>query len=212
MSEDTRLRILHAAGPIFAEKGFAAATIRDICTAAGANQAAVNYHFGDKETLYLEVVRLAHTLRVEQVPFAQWPAGTSPADKLRRFVRATLTRMLETEGQQWPTRLMLREVLHPTIACQALVEDFVRPQLDQLLGILDEFLPDHTPLHVRHQVAFSILGQCLHYRVAEKVVALLIPADEIATAFSTEQLVDHISHFSLAALAAWGRTPAAASE
>ncbi|MFV2068801.1 MAG: CerR family C-terminal domain-containing protein [Pirellulales bacterium] len=212
MSEDTCCRIVHAAGPIFAEKGFAAATIRDICAAANANQAAVNYHFGDKEALYLEVVRLAHTLRVEQVPFAEWPRGTPPADKLHRFIRATLTRMLETDGQQWPTRLMLREMLHPTIACEALVEDFVRPQLEQLLGILDEFLPESTSLHQRHQIAFSIIGQCLHYRVADKVVELLIPADELESEFRTERLVEHISQFSLAALTAWSRYPTTALE
>ena len=207
MTEDTRCRIVHAAGPIFAKKGFTAATVRDICAAAGANQAAVNYHFGDKDALYLEVVRLAHTLRLKQVPFAAWSPDTPPAEKLRRFIRATLTRMLETDGRQWPTQLMLREMLHPTIACQALVEDFVRPQLDQLLGILDDFLPAATPMPRRHQVAFSIIGQCVHYRVAGKVVELLIPAGELESAFSTERLTEHISQFSLAALTAWNRCP-----
>ena len=41
---------------IFADRGYHAATIREICDAAGANIAAVNYHFGDKLALYTEVV------------------------------------------------------------------------------------------------------------------------------------------------------------
>ena len=51
LNEDPRGRILSAAGREFAEKGFEAATIRDICTLASVNVAAVNYYFGDKHRL-----------------------------------------------------------------------------------------------------------------------------------------------------------------
>ena len=51
----TRKRLLAAAGRVFAEKDYRNATIAEICRLAGTNIAAVNYHFSDKETLYLEV-------------------------------------------------------------------------------------------------------------------------------------------------------------
>ena len=47
-SDPTREKLLDVAGRIFADRGYRAATIREICLAAGANVAAVNYHFGDK--------------------------------------------------------------------------------------------------------------------------------------------------------------------
>ena len=56
-SDPTRDKLLDVAGRIFADRGYRAATIREICIAAGANVAAVNYHFGDKLGLYTEVVR-----------------------------------------------------------------------------------------------------------------------------------------------------------
>ena len=57
--EDPRGRILSAAGREFAEKGYETATIRDICTLASVNVAAVNYSFCDKHRLYIESVRHA---------------------------------------------------------------------------------------------------------------------------------------------------------
>ena len=56
-SDDTRQRLLQAAGQLFAEKGYEGASVRDICKKAQANFAAVNYHFHDKERLYIEAVK-----------------------------------------------------------------------------------------------------------------------------------------------------------
>jgi AcrR family transcriptional regulator len=49
--------LLETAGKIFAKKGFAGTSIRDIATTANVNIAAVNYHFKTKENLYAEVFR-----------------------------------------------------------------------------------------------------------------------------------------------------------
>ena len=119
-TDDTRTRILNAAGPVFAEKGFSNATVRDICQAAHVNVASVNYHFGDKEQLYIETVTQAHELKVRQVNFPVWSADTPPEDKLRDFLRTLMTRMLGTQQAPWQTTLMMREVLRPTAACKVL--------------------------------------------------------------------------------------------
>ena len=63
--DPTKVRLLEAAGEEFAEKGYELARVRSICERAGANLAAVNYHFGDKEQLYLDVLREAHRCGME---------------------------------------------------------------------------------------------------------------------------------------------------
>ena len=199
-SDDTASRLLNAAGPIFAEKGFQNATVREICAAAGVNLASVNYYFRDKERLYIETVKRAAQLRAEQAPMPDWPSGTPTAIKLRSFIHTILTRMLGATEAPWPVRLMQREVMQPTSACRELVEEYIRPQFELLERIVSEAVPPDTPAHTRRQIAFSVIGQCLHYRMAGDVVAMLVPSDELASRYTTDRLADHIAAFSLAAL------------
>lgn len=57
--EITRQRLLHAAFDVFAARGFEAGTVREITDRAGANLAAVSYHFRGKEELYVAVIAQA---------------------------------------------------------------------------------------------------------------------------------------------------------
>ena len=54
---DTRTRILDAAEHLFAERGFNGTSVRAITDLAGANLAAVGYHFGSKAELLAAVIR-----------------------------------------------------------------------------------------------------------------------------------------------------------
>ncbi|MBC8868211.1 MAG: CerR family C-terminal domain-containing protein [Planctomycetes bacterium] len=200
MSEDdARTRILNVAGPIFAEKGFQATTIREICGQANVNVAAVNYHFGDKEHLYTEAVKRAHQPSGQPDELLEWPPGTTPETKLRDQIKAMLTRML-SERTPWQRQLMNREMLEPTFACRELVEAHIRDRFGQLLDILGEILPADVPAYRCHQVAFSIVGQALHYHVASHVVTVLVGEEEREAHYQIDQLVDHITQFSLAAM------------
>lgn len=201
--DDTRTKLLEAAGPIFADHGFQATTVRDICQRAGVNLASVNYYFGDKERLYVETVKRAHGLAVEQVPLPDWSDDTPPEVKLRDFVRTLIERMIGVKHASWQMRLMMREILQPSAACRELVESYFRPHLEVLLGILDEMLPASAPEHRRAQLAFSLVGQCLYYRVAGEIVNMLVPEEQRQRWFSPPQLADHIAQVMLAAL---GRT------
>src|SRR5229473_4084962 len=88
--ELTRDKLIEAAGHVFAERGYRAATIREICRRAGANIAAVNYTFGDKMGLYTEVLR--HSVRSARTAAlaAALDASHTPEDMIRGVIRARL--------------------------------------------------------------------------------------------------------------------------
>lgn len=54
---DTKEQILNVAERQFGEKGFAGTTLRGVIREAGVNIAAVHYHFGSKEELFVAVIR-----------------------------------------------------------------------------------------------------------------------------------------------------------
>jgi AcrR family transcriptional regulator len=196
--DDTRLRLLEAAGEVFAENGFQAATVREICGRAGANVAAVNYYFGDKHRLYIEVVRYAHRGHADQL-LPQWPPGTPPTEKLRAFVELMLADLHEEHAPSWGRRLMMREMAEPTEACQAVMDAYVRPREELLQQILGELLPPGASEADRRLTAFSIVGQCLFHRV-HRPIAELLAGEELYRSFDAARLTDHITRFSLAAL------------
>ncbi|MDR3617855.1 MAG: CerR family C-terminal domain-containing protein [Paludisphaera borealis] len=206
VQDPTKQRLLEAAGEEFAEKGFELARVRAICERAGANLAAVNYHFGDKEQLYREVLLEAHRCGLDP---ASEPAlaPLSPADKLRAFITHFCEHVIAFGGaDSWQTRLMMREIVDPTPALEFLVRESIRPRFEQLKAIMREVRPeaDEQRLDV---LCFSVIGQCLHYKTARRVMERLI-GDDRYQALTASYLADHIAEFTLAAL---GLGPPAAS-
>ena len=200
--DEPRERILAAAGREVAERGYEAATVRDICAAAGVNVAAVNYYFGDKQRLYIESVKHAHEERVQQVPLPEWSSGTPAARKLHDFVDNLLERMLGLGQPPWQVQLMMRETLQPTAACRELVEDYIRPHFAVLVAVLDELAEGRLAEAELRRVGMSIVGQCFLYRAAGDVVAMLVPPDELESLHTPVRLADHVTRFALAALGA----------
>ncbi len=194
----TKSRLLEAAGQEFAQKGYDAASIRKICDRVGANCAAVNYHFGSKEQLYLEALLEAHRCGTQVIPEEFLLQGT-PAEQLARFIHHFLKNVVAlAQKNTWHHTLMLREMIQPTVALETLVREAIRPKFERLLGILRRACPDVDDRRL-HALAFSVIGQCLHYRTAGEVNRRLIGEDAYES-LDLEFLSHHISGFCLAAL------------
>src|SRR5579862_3501720 len=107
-ADGTRERLLEAAGEVFAQKGFREATIREICSRAGANIAAINYHFGGKERLYAEVLRYVDSLKADRHPFTAPETSVTAEAKLAWFVKQFLASVFDTDRPAWHQRIMNR--------------------------------------------------------------------------------------------------------
>jgi TetR/AcrR family transcriptional regulator, regulator of cefoperazone and chloramphenicol sensitivity len=206
-ADTTRRRVLEAAGPIFAEKGFQAASVREIIEKAGANVAAINYHFGSKEQLYIETVKHAYESIADAVPLPAPTPGVPAERRLREFVRTFLLRLKRQPQGVCAMELIMREVAAPTAACLEFVRGFVRPTFDALLAILDDLLPANVPAEKRHLSAGSVVGQCLHYHHARWILPMLVGEEEYAR-YEVDLLADHITNFSLAAIRGLYPSPA----
>jgi AcrR family transcriptional regulator len=196
--DPTKSRLLEGAGEEFAEKGFELARVRAICDRAGANLAAINYHFGDKEHLYVEVLREAHRCGLDPRE-GRFDPRLSPAERLRTFIHHFLDRVLAmNQPEDWQHRLMLREMLSPTPFSEVLVREMIRPRFELMRGLMREICPEADDRRL-NALVFSVIGQCLHYKMARRVTERLI-GDEGYRALDLDYLTDHITAFCLAAL------------
>jgi AcrR family transcriptional regulator len=196
MDDPTKDRLLEAAGEVFAERGFESATIRAIVDRAGANIASVNYHFGDKEHLYEAAVLHAHRCAMENPP--RFLEEDSPAEKLRGYIANFLSHVVAIHHTTWHHTLMLREMVAPTRASETLVREAIRPRFDCLREILLELCPGASERRI-NALAFSVVGQCLHYKLSQPISIRLVGPAGYAE-LDHEYVSEHITQFTLAAL------------
>lgn len=196
--DETQLKLLDAAGPIFAERGYRATTVREISQAAGTNLAAISYHFGDKENFYVAAVQHAASGCMNRVPLPEFTPEMPVEDRLHAFVLTMLNRVVVDHEPAWHAQLLMREMVFPTRACAEFVKQFVRPMHGLLLALVTELMPDSTSQQ-RWLATTSIVGQCLHHRFGKAVMTEL-SGGATGMRFSVETLARHITDFSLAAI------------
>jgi len=198
---ETRQRLLEAAGEVFAERGFRAATTREICSAAGANIAAINYHFGDKERLYEEVLRHANRYAAERNPFAEEASRTlAPSQRLNSFVSWYLTRILGEERPAWQGKLMVRALQEPTRSLEALAQSEFKPLNEALESLCREIMGAEATIEEARLAARGVIGQCFLYSYAKPVMTLLYPEERYLPE-DIRRLAHLITEFSLGGMA-----------
>jgi len=191
--QDTRERLLTEAARLFAARGFARVTVRDICRAANANVAAVNYHFQGKRGLYDAVVRMAIE-RMQQTTEAAQEAGRGmPASgQLASYVSVFLQRVIP-HRDGWIHQLMVRELAEPTPALQLVVREVLEPRARYLTRIVASIMQLRTDdLRVQRAVV-SVNSQCFAAIDSRLPVSAFSPT----TPAGVDDLADHIASFSL---------------
>lgn len=201
---ETRARLLETAGRLFGERGFKRVTVREICKAAKANVAAVNYHFGDKLGLYREVLQGAiDAMRETSEAARQTGAGQPPEEQLRRFIGVFLHRVL-SPGSASIHRLITREMNDPTPVLDDLVEQGVRPRIEYLSDVVARIMGCEPKDERVLRCVASVQAQAVAYfpnAIATRVGFVLEP-----TKARIDEAAHHIATFSLAGVRAIGRS------
>ncbi len=196
-TQETRRRLLAAAGAVFAEAGFHAATIQQITDRAGASLASVNYHFGDKAELYAAVLRRLADDCAVIVPPDDALTGDA-ANRLRQFVGHFCRAMMGRARAPWEQALLAREMAEPTAALDPFHDQVMGPISRTLSGLVAELLdvrPGHSAVGL---AAASVLGQCVYHMKERTVIDRLHP--QLGGRPDVERISAHIAAFSLAGL------------
>ncbi|MFT3789413.1 MAG: CerR family C-terminal domain-containing protein [Tepidisphaeraceae bacterium] len=201
-AQETKRRLIEAAGEVFAELGYERATIKDITERAGVALAAVNYHFSDKQELYYQVLRHVYEEGVETLRALREVARSPerPAEeRFRELIGKLLRGALDPTKPDWHCDIKRREMQQPSDATDRFISDTLKPfslALEQLIAELAGRQQTRREL-VRH--VHSVLGQCFFHAHFQPLYQRLYPDLPPATD-RIDELTDHIACVSLAGI------------
>lgn len=180
---DTRERLLDAAVEVFGRLGYDGAGTRALAAAAGANLAAIPYHFGSKEGLYLATARhVAARIGESLAPLIE-RAGRAlqdlrepqPADAaalLGSLLGDFAALMMAPEADRWAA-FILREQMAPTRAFGVLYDGFMVRMVAMVMRLLTLCggpSGRHASGPDMRLRAFALLGQAMAFRVGRAAV------------------------------------------
>lgn len=196
----TAQRLLEAAALEFALHGYKATRVRDIVDAAGANLAAVNYHFGGKEGLYqATLAQLARQARDDSPVDSPELRALPPQDQLRAFARVMLDRYLGAATPSPLSRIVAHELLDPTPALGQIVHGVTGPQWARLEEIVRAILGPAATDEDVSLCALSAASQWVFFLFGRRMFELQFPA-LAAGPRRIDRLADHIAASAIAAM------------
>ncbi|MFO8058268.1 MAG: CerR family C-terminal domain-containing protein [bacterium] len=198
----TSERLINAAGELFAEKGFKETTVREICEKAGANLAAVNYYFRDKENLYQEVLSsVVSKMADKSFLDIMEDAETSYRHKIYLFVKTFLSRRFDPDAPHWHFELIARQMVEAPESVKSKGSENIRTHYRILYDMLFEFFGHKASSSLVHKCILSIMGQYLvyimmyhpHSPMPEDLKVEMTPQE-------IEERARHVADFSIGAL------------
>ena len=196
----TRERILDEAEALFANKGYHAVSVREITREARCNLAAVNYHFGNKQNLYLEVFRSRWLPRASRLhrnfrKSLKNNGNLSPNAVVRSLARAFLEGPMSDDERMRHHKLIFGEFAQPTQAFDLVADQVLKPLFTNLMTDLKTAMPDTTRDKQMALNAFSILAMVLYFNLARPLITNFLDGHDDVD--FKDRLIDHIVEFSL---------------
>jgi AcrR family transcriptional regulator len=169
LSKETLDRISIAAEQLFAEQGYDGTTLRQITQRAQVNLAAVNYHHGDKESLYLEIIRRrlrpVNQARLTSLAEAEQRSGESPVplETLADIMAGPLFELYagpDTNGRH-AARLIGRSLADPLPFMEKLLAEEFQPVMARFGQAFRRHVPALSPEDFIWRFSF-VAGAMLH--------------------------------------------------
>jgi AcrR family transcriptional regulator len=148
-SADTKEQIITVAERLFAERGFAGTTLRNVVSEAGVNLAAVSYHFGSKEELFRAVVcRFARPVIEQELRLLSELQAGPKLPSVEEILTVILKPSLEILTQDQDTHLMQAQFMgrcrtEPKPIQRIANEEFA-VVTEACLDLLQRVLPDQS--------------------------------------------------------------------
>lgn len=197
-----RARLLAEATRLFAEKGYAGTSTREICLAAQANVAAIHYHFGGKEGLYREV--LLAPIRELLARFEGYDDPSLPLAGALRLVLGAFLHPLAGAGEDpraaQMQRLHLREMVEPSTDYAEAVSLQVRPHHEALTKLLARHIGLAEPDRDVQQLSFAIVAMAQDCSMSREFMRQLAP-DLLHGPGAADRLLDRLVDWGCALVA-----------
>jgi AcrR family transcriptional regulator len=198
-----REQLIAAATRIFAAKGYAAATTREICEAASANVAAIHYYFGDKEGLYRAVLMRPITEMAEAFGRFDDPA-LSFEESMRMFLGPFLGDLSQSADcsdglDAQVMRVHLREMIDPSKVFQEVIEQIVVPAHNALANVIARHCGLKRADADIHQLAFALVAMAHDYCMSRDFMKMLAP-DVLNRPQAKKTILDRLVGYSRALL------------
>lgn len=197
---EARTRLLHAALALFAAKGFAKTSTREIARAAGANIAAISYYFGDKAGLYAATFTEPMGGNMPGLVALFDAPGVPLAEALRIFMTGYLEPLKHGDIVRQCMRLHLRELLEPTGQWATELERDVQAPHEALVRVLTRHLQLGAPDDDVQRLAFAITGLATQLFVMRDVIEVLQPP-LLASGAQIDTWADRLVSYALALVA-----------
>ena len=199
---EARNRLLDAALALFAEKGFAKTSTREIALAAQVNVASISYYFGDKQGLYKAV--FSDPRSNPSVPPGQLDDGDQPIEwAMGNLMRSFVEPLKQGHLLQQCMRLHFREMLEPTGVWQHEVESNIKPAHHALASALCRHLGLATADDEIHRLVLAIYGLGILLHIGADVIAAIRP-QLLATPAALDQYTDGLVTYAMDLVSAEG--------
>lgn len=192
---EARNRLLDAALALFAEKGYAKTSTREIAQAAQINIASISYYFGDKEGLYKAVFtdpRCNPSVPPEQLDDASQSLEWALGNLMRSFVEP----MKQGHLIQQCMKLHFREMLEPTGVWQNEVECNIKPAHLALATALCRHLGMAQPDDEIHRLVLAISGLGVMLHIGADVIVAIRP-QLLATPAALDHYTDRLVTYAM---------------